>query len=184
VRKLIYFTVVSLDGYIDRPDSDLEWVKVDEELHTFFNELEHDISVYLYGRRMYELMQAYWPNAATQSDLVYEVEFSRIWKKIPKIVFSSALDEVEGNARLFKGDAVEEVTRLKHTSGGDLEVGGAILAAALMQAGLVDEYRIFIMPVLLGAGTPMIPALAAALPLKLIETRVFGSGVVYLRYER
>lgn len=183
MRKLIFFTMTSLDGFIDTPDGSGDWVIMDEELHTYLNNLERELGAYLYGRRMYEIMAAYWPSAGTQSSLAYEVEFSRIWKKKPKIVFSSTLEQVEGNATLVRGDPVEEVTRLKAQPGPDLEVGGAKLASALLQAGLVDEYRIFVHPVLLGAGTPMFPLLNEAINLRLLETHLFHTGVVYLRYQ-
>src|SRR5512146_1756156 len=113
MRKLIYFTMASVDGFMDSQDRDLDWVHIDEELHSYVNKREREIGAYLYGRRMYELMNAYWPTADTQSSVPYEAEFSRIWKQIPKVVFSSTLEGVEGNARLVRGDAVEEVKRLK-----------------------------------------------------------------------
>jgi dihydrofolate reductase len=184
MRKLIYFIMASLDGFMDRPAGDLDWVIVGEEEHRFVNDLEREAGLYLYGRRMYEIMESYWPTADTQSDVDVEREFSRIWKEIPKVVFSSTLESVAGNARLVRGDAVEEVTRLKAQEGKPIEVGGANLAGALMRAGLVDEYRIFVQPILLGAGTPMFPALQEAANLRLVETHVFQSGVVYLRYQR
>jgi dihydrofolate reductase len=182
MRKLIYFTMASLDGFIDHPDSSLDWVIVDEELHRFINGLESQAGAYLYGRRMYELMQAAWPPVENDpSAPAFMVEFSKIWKKIPKIVFSSTLERVEGNARLVKEDPVETVKRMKDEPGPDLEVGGAVLASALMRAGLVDEYRIFIQPVALGAGTRMFPPLDEVVKLRLVETKAFGSGVVYVR---
>lgn len=184
MRKLIYFTMASVDGYMDRPDGNLDWVVVDEELHTYINNLEREVGANLYGRRMYEIMNAYWPTADTQSNLAFEQEFSRIWKQIPKYVFSQTLDQVEGNAILVKGDLVEEVKRLKEEPGGNLEVGGAVLASTLMQAGLVDEYRLFIHPVILGAGTRMIPPLNEAVNLRLVDMHTFHSGVIYLNYQR
>jgi len=183
LRKLIYFTMASVDGFMDRPDRNLDWVIIDEELHTYINNLERGIGGYLYGRRMYEIMEAYWPTADTQSNLAFEVEFARIYKKIPKIVFSKTLERVEGNARLVRENVVEAVTSLKEQPGNDLEVGGANLASTLIQAGLIDEYRIFVHPVILGAGTPMFPALDAATQLRLVETHLFRSGVVFLRYQ-
>ncbi len=184
MRKLIYFTMASLDGFIEGPDHTIDWVIVDEELHRYVNEREREIGAYLYGRRMYELMQSYWPTADTQSNLAFEVEFSRIWKQIPKIVFSRTLERVEGNARLVRGDVIEEVTRLKEQPGNDIEVGGAELAATLIRAGFVDEYRIYVQPVILGAGTPMFSALDRAIHLRLVESHTFGSGVVFVRYQR
>ena len=183
MRKLIYFTMASLDGFIEGPGHNLDWVMVDEELHRFLNQREREIGGYLYGRRMYELMQSYWPTADTQSDLAYIVEFSQIWKQVPKFVFSQALERVEGNARLVRGDIVAEAARLKEQPGQDLEVGGAELAAALMRSGLIDEYRIYVQPVILGTGTPMFPAQQEAVKLRLVETHTFGSGVVFLRYQ-
>ena len=184
MRKLIYFTMASLDGYMDTPDHNLDWVIVDEELHRYINNLERTIGAYLYGRRMYEIMQAAWPTAETQSHLAYEVEFARIWKEIPKVVFSRTLERVEGNARLVREDVIEEVTRLKEQPGKDMEVGGANLASTLIRSGLVDEYRIYVQPIILGAGTPLFPALDRAMKLRLVETRIFSSGVVYMRYQR
>ena len=184
MRKLIYFTMASLDGFMDKPDHNLDWVIVDEEEHSYVNNLERELGGYLYGRRMYEIMNAYWPTADTESDLAFEAEFSHIWKQIPKTVFSSTLERVEGNARLFRGDVIEEVVRLKEQPGKDLEVGGSQLAASLMQAGLVDEYRIFVHPVLLGNGTRMVPSLDEPVQLRLVESHTFKSGVVFLRYQR
>lgn len=181
--RVLYSMSVSLDGFAAGPDGGIDWVIVDEELHRYVNALERDIGGYLYGRRMYELMQAYWPTADTQSNLAFEVEFSQIWKQIPAIVFSSTLERVEGNARLVREDPVETTRRLKEQPGRDLEVGGAELASALMRAGLIDEYRIFVQPVILGAGTPMFPALDEDIQLRLAETHTFHSGVVYLRYQ-
>jgi dihydrofolate reductase len=114
----------------------------------------------------------------------YELEFARIWKATPKIVFSKTLEKVEGNARLVTGDAAEEVARLKEQPGKPLAVGGAGLASTFIKLGLIDEYRLFVSPVVLGAGTPYFPALDERIKLELVETRTFGSRVVYLRYQR
>jgi dihydrofolate reductase len=182
MRKLIYFAMVSLDGKIETTDRSLEWVVIDEELHRYLNKLEREAGEYLYGRRMYELMHPYWSTAGTLSDQAVEREFSVIWKQIPKIVFSQTLEKVEGNATLVRTDAVEEVTRLKSQPGGHLEVGGAELAGSLMHAGLIDEYRLFVQPVILGAGTPIITPVNGPVKLRLAEQHPFRSGVVYLRY--
>jgi dihydrofolate reductase len=112
-----------------------------------------------------------------------ELEWAAIWKQLPKVVFSTTLESVEGNARLVRGDAVAEVARLKEEPGdGALGVGGAGLAASLVRAGLVDEYGLFVYPVVLGAGTPFFPPVEDRIALELVETRTFGSRVVYLRY--
>jgi dihydrofolate reductase len=184
VRKIIFFTMISLNGYMEKPGDSPDWVSVDEELFRYINHLKRQVGGYLYGRGMYENNQALWSTADTQSQLDYEVEFVQIWKQTPAIVFSSTLERVEGNARLERGDPVAVVTRLKEQPGPDLEVGGAQLAYTLIQAGLVDEYRLFVQPILLGTGRPIFPALNEAIRLKLVETHTFHTGVVYLRYQR
>ena len=127
----------------------------------------------------------YWETAEEQpSSPEHELEFARIWKAIPKIVFSKTLERVEGNARLVRDGAAEEVAKLKEQPGKDLAVGGAGLASTLMKAGLIDEYRLFGSPVVLGGGTPYFPALDERINLELVETQTFASRVVYVRYRR
>jgi dihydrofolate reductase len=157
--------------------------QVDDELHAFFNDEARAMSAFLYGRRMYELMTDYWPTAETDpSATPAMLEFARIWKDKPKVVFSRTLERVEWNSRLVRDDAADEVARLK-AQPGDMDVGGPTVAAPLIRLGLVDEYRLFVHPVILGAGTRFFPALDDRIGLRLQETRTFGSGVVYLRYE-
>ena len=182
--KIIYKTHVSLNGLIEMPGERPDWVIVDEELFRYSNDLERQVGGYLWGRRMYENNQALWATADPQSMEAYVVEFLQIEKQIPVIVFSSALERVEGNARLERGDPVAVITRLKEQPGPDLSVGGVQLASALIQAGLVDEYHIFVQPIILGAGRPPYPALNESLRLKLVETHTFHTGIVYLRYRR
>ena len=182
--KIIYKTTVALNGLIEMPGSSPDWVIADEELFRYMNNLERQVGGYLWGRGMYENNQTLWATADTQSMLAFEVEYLQIWKQIPTIVFSSTLERVEGNARLERGDPVAVVTRLKEQPGPDLSVGGVQLASALIQAGLVDEYQIFVQPIILGAGRPIYPALNEAVRLKLVETHTFHTGIVYLRYQR
>lgn len=175
---------VSLDGFVETPDRSLEWVRVDEEFHRVFNDDARAMSAFLYGRRMYELMSGYWPTAESDpSATPVEVEFARIWTTKPKIVFSRTLDEVGWNSRLVRDGRIEEVARLRAEPGFDMEVGGPTLASALIQAGLVDEYRLALHPVVLGGGTPFFPRLEDRRDLRLLEARTFQSGVIYLRYE-
>jgi dihydrofolate reductase len=182
--RLIYSMSVSLDGFVETPSRSLDWVLVDEELHSVFNDQAREVSASLYGRRMYELMAGYWPTAEVDpSATPAELEFAGIWRETPKIVFSSTLERVDWNSRLVRGDAVEEVERLRAQPEYVMDVGGPTLASTLMRAGLVDECRLFVHPVILGAGTPFFPPLDARIGLKLIDTRTFSSGVVYLRYE-
>jgi dihydrofolate reductase len=182
MRKLIYSFGVSLDGFIAGPDGEIDWGAPDEELHRFHNQQARETDTQLYGRRLYEVMR-YWETAEEQQSLTeHELEFARIWKETPTIVFSRTLETVEGNARLVRDGAAEEVARLKAQPGRDLAVGGAGLASTFMKLGLIDEYRLLVSPVVLGGGTPYFPALDERLNLELVETRTFGSRVVYLRY--
>jgi dihydrofolate reductase len=182
VRKLIYSMGVSLDGYIAGPDGEIDWSAPDEELHRFHNQQAREVGAQLYGRRLYEAM-APWESAHERPAAPeQELEFARIWKETPKIVFSTTLEKVDGNARLVSDGLAEEVTELKRQPGQDLAVGGARLAATFVKLGLIDEYRLFIGPVILGGGTPYFPALEERINLELIETRTFGSRVVYVRY--
>lgn len=184
MRKVIYSMSVSLDGFIETPNREIDWVIVDEELHTFFNNQAREMGAFLYGRRMYELMVDYWPTADTKpSRPAYEVEYARIWKNTPKIVFSKTLDKVEWNSRLVRDNIAEEITKLRAQPGKDLSVGGPTLASTFMQLGLIDEYQLFMNPVVLGSGTPFFPALHNPIKLQLIQARTFSSGVVYLRYQ-
>jgi dihydrofolate reductase len=139
--------------------------------------------VHLCGRRLYETM-VYWETAEESALAAEYVEFAQTWKALPKLVFSATLESVVGNTRLARDDIGEEVSRLKQQPGKDIAVGGAGLARACMKLGLIDEWRLFISPVLLGGGTPYFPTLEKGIDLELIETRTFGSRVVYLRYRR
>ncbi|HEX9738681.1 MAG TPA: dihydrofolate reductase family protein [Candidatus Limnocylindria bacterium] len=181
--KLIYALNVSLDGYVETADHAIDWANVDDELHTWFNDLARESDASLYGRRMYELMAAYWPTAGSDPAATEAMlDFARIWIETPKVVFSSTLPSVEWNSRLVRGDIGDELARLRTEFDGDLDVGGPTLASAFIRRGLVDEYRLLVHPVILGAGTPFFPQLETPIRLRLTETRRFESGVMYLRY--
>ena len=185
MRKVIYAMSVSLDGFIEAANGDLSWSDPDEELHRHFNERESEIDIHFYGRRLYENMAAYWGTAdQNPSAPQHEIEYARIWQNMPKVVFSTTLDRVGWNSRLVRGDIPGEVNRLKALPGKDLSVGGAGIASAFMQLGLVDEIRLYLRPVLLGGGKPMFGPLRERISFRLVETRVFGSGVVLLTYRR
>ncbi|MDQ3938498.1 MAG: dihydrofolate reductase family protein [Chloroflexota bacterium] len=182
--RLIYVMNVSLDGYVETPDHSLDWANVDDELHTWFNDRAREVQASLYGRRMYELMAAYWPTAESDPQATRPMrEFARIWLETPKIVFSSTLSSVEWNSRLVRGDVTEELARLRQEFDADLEVSGPTLAAEFIRRGLVDVFGLVIHPVVLGAGTPFFPTLQNRIPLRLTETRRFESGVTLLAYE-
>ncbi len=183
--RVIYSMMVSLDGFVETPRRELDWVLIDEELHAFVNAQTREIGTQVYGRRLYELMAGFWPTAdADPSAPDYIAEFSRIWKDTPKIVVSKTLESVEWNSRLVRDVDAEEIASLRRQPGHDLSVGGPTLAASFARRGLIDEYRLFVHPVVLGNGTPFFPPLDHRIDLQLAESRTFGSGVVYLRYQR
>jgi dihydrofolate reductase len=183
-RKLIYSMTVSLDGFIAGPGGEIDWSAPDEELHRFHNDQTRELGVHLCGRRLYEEM-LFWETAERNpSASEVTIEFARIWNALPKVVFSRTLAKVEGNATLARDDVATVLAKLKEQPGKDLAVGGAGLAGACIELDLVDEYRLFVAPVVLGGGTPYFPDLAGRIELELLETRTFGSRVVYLRYGR
>ncbi|SDZ51555.1 Dihydrofolate reductase [Evansella caseinilytica] len=182
-RKVIYSQMVSLDGYIEGPNGEIDWGTPDRELFNFINELESDIDIHLYGRRTYENMANYWPAVERNpKSTEQEMEWAHKWVEIPKIVFSKTLDKVEWNARLIKDNISKEIAKLKAQPGKNCSLGGAALASTFIQLGLIDEYCLYIYPVALGRGKPLFPLLNARIHLQLIETRSFDSGVVFLRY--
>lgn len=184
MRKLIYSLGISLDGFIAGPNGNIDWTAPDEELHRFHNLQTREIGVHLCGRRVYEVM-TYWETADQDPSAAdYTLEFAHIWKSLPKIVFSKTLEQVVGNTTLLRGGVVEEVIKLKQQPGKNLAVAGAGLASTLIKHNLIDEYRLFINPVVLGAGIPYFPPLEQRIHLELLETRTFSSRVVYLRYQR
>jgi dihydrofolate reductase len=182
--QLIYEFNVSLDGFVETSDHSLEWSLVDDELHGWFNDQARTVQASLYGRRLYEVMAAYWPTAESDPEATeVTLEFARIWNATPKFVFSTTLDVVGPGCRLVSGDVSERLAEIRSEFDGDLEVGGPTLASAFIERGLVDRYRLVVHPVILGSGTPLFPALRHAIGLRLRETRTFRSGVVYLGYE-
>jgi dihydrofolate reductase len=181
--RLIYTLNVSLDGFIETRDHSLDWSVGDDELLTWFADRARGLAASLYGRRLYELMSAYWPTAQDDPAATEPMrEFGRLWLSIPKIVFSSTLTSVDWNSRLVRGDVGELLTRLRTELDGDFEVGGPTLASAFIKRGLVDRYELVVHPVILGSGTPYLPPLDAPIRLRLTDTRTFASGVTYLGY--
>ena len=184
MRKLIYSMTSSLDGFVKDPDGKIDWSAPDEELHRFHNDRVRETGAELCGRRLYEEM-TYWDTVHEDPSAPdFVLEFARIWQALPKVVFSNTLKHVEGNARLATRGVAEEVAELKAQPGKDLAVGGAGLAASCIRLGLVDEYQLFVSPVVLGGGTPFFPPLDERVELELLDTRTFGSRIVYLRYGR
>ncbi len=183
MRKIIYRMLVSLDGFIEAADGDISWATPDAELHQHFNDLESTVDGFLYGRRLYENMAAYWPTADQDPAASEQVkEYARVWRPKPKIVFSTTLRKVEWNSHLVKENVAETVNLLKDQPGNDLTVGGAGLAASLMELGLIDEYWLYVYPLILGSGKPMFGPLRDKIGLRLLVNRAFSGGVVLMRY--
>lgn len=185
MRRIVVVSSISVDGFFEGPDRGLEWNLVDEEVHQHFNDFLGEMSAFLEGRVTYELMEEYWPTADQDPDVSPTMaEFAGIWRQMPKVVYSRTLERVGPNATLVRDVVPEEVRALKARPGGDMVLGGPNLTAAFEQHGLVDEYRLYVHPVVLGRGHPLFPPSDDRIHLRLIETRRFGNGVVMLRYER
>ena len=180
---VIYKMSVSLDGHIAGPDGSIDWAAPDEELMRFHIEQTRQLGAHLCGRGLYEDMLPWETAEETRSD-PNALEFARIWKALPTVVFSSTLKTVEGNARLATGGVAEELAALRAQSGKDVSVGGAGFASTLVERNLIDEYQLLVSPVVLGGGTRYLPALDHRVDLELVEARTFGGRVVYLRYRR
>ncbi|MEV8103335.1 dihydrofolate reductase family protein [Streptomyces sp. NPDC088135] len=185
MRKIVLMMSVSLDGFIEGPDREIDWHLVDDELHRHFNEQLRTMGGFLDGRVTYRLMADFWPTADSDPSVTGPVaEFAGIWRDMPKTVFSRTLERADWNTTIRREVDAEEIRALKARPGGDLCLGGADLAATFMRLDLIDEYRIYVHPVLIGRGTPLFPDSAVRTGLRLAGTREFGNGVVLLRYER
>lgn len=185
MRKVIYSISISLDGYMEAPDGSIDWGIVDEEFHTFANQLAREADTFLYGRKLYETMVPFWPNAYhDQSAPAYVREYAGIWRNATKFVFSNSLDRVDAGCQLVKEDILTFMKDLKARPGKDMGLGGAELAETFLSLNLIDEFGIFIHPVILGGGKPFLPERERPLDLRLLGSRKFHSGVVYLHYER
>jgi dihydrofolate reductase len=185
MRKLILMMSVSLDGFIEGPHRELDWHMVDDELHGHFNDQLRTMGAFLEGRVTHELMAGFWPTADQDpASTKPMIEFAGIWRNMPKIVFSRTLERADWNAVVVRDVIPDEIIKLKAQPGGDLALGGAGLAASFMRHDLIDEYRIYVHPVVIGQGKLLFPSSGAKIHLQLAETRTFGNGVVLLRYQR
>jgi dihydrofolate reductase len=180
---LIYSMSVSVDGFIADREGGFGWSAPDEELFGFHLEQTRELGGFLCGRRLYETMLA-WETDPSLRDDESSSEFADLWCALPKVVFTRTLHEVQGNARLARGSLAEEVAAVQGATDLNVAIGGAGLAATAVELGLVDELRMFRNPVVVGGGTPYLPAVAHHVPLRLVETRTFGSRVVYEAYHR
>jgi dihydrofolate reductase len=181
VAKLIYSGIMSLDGYVADEDGTFDWSAPDPEVHEFVNDLERPIGTYLYGRRMYEVM-AYWETGPGAGDPPHVRDYGEIWRSADKIVYSSKLQEVSSaRTRIERAFDPEAVRELKATAVRDISIGGAELGGLAIRAGLVDEYHLFLTPVVVGGGTPYLPD-GVRVSLELLDEHVFDNGVVHLHY--
>ena len=183
MRSVTYSMGISLDGYIVGPDGTFDWTAPDPEVFRFWIDEIRGVDVHLMGRRLYETM-LYWETADQEQSLdEAELEWTALWKPLRKVVFSTTLSAVQGNARLASGDVAKEIERLRAEPGeGEIAIGGATLAAEAAALDLIDEYRVMVHPVLVGGGIPYFPRRERRVDLELVESRTIGSGVVYLRY--
>ncbi|MGQ0608636.1 MAG: dihydrofolate reductase family protein [Chloroflexota bacterium] len=183
MRSVTFSMSASLDGYIVGPDGKFDWPGFDEEVFRFWIDEIREVDVHLLGRRLYETM-LYWETADQDPALGdAELEWAALWKPLPKVVFSTTLSAVEGNARLASDGLAQEIERLRAEPGeGEIAIGGATLAAEAAALDLIDEYRTMVYPVLVGGGIPFFPQRERRVDLELVETRTFSSRVVYLRY--
>jgi dihydrofolate reductase len=179
VAQLIYTAITSLDGFIADEEGNFDWGEPSEEVHTFVNDLERPIGTYLYGRRLYDVMVA-WETIADEQPFVQD--YARIWRAADKIVFSRSLETVTSERtrieRSFDPDAIRE---MKASADKDISIGGPTLAAQAFGAGLVDEIRLFLAPIIVGGGTRALPN-GVRRPLELLDERRFDNGMVYLRH--
>ncbi|TDQ43592.1 dihydrofolate reductase family protein [Actinorugispora endophytica] len=183
MRSVTYSMGVSLDGYVVGPDGGFDWTPPDEEVFRFATDEVREAGVHLLGRRLYETMR-YWETVDQNPSLDFStLGFAAVWRALPKVVFSTTLSAVQGNARLASGGLAEEIERSRAEPGdGNIAIGGATLAAEAAALGLIDEYRARVYPVLVGGGIPFFPRHERRVDLELVETRAFSSGVVHLRY--
>ena len=186
MRKVTLSNLVTLDGFFEGPNKELDWFIVEEEFNQYANELLSKVDAILFGRVTYQLMADYWPAAATNpSTPKSDFEIADKMNNLPKIVFSKTLQEVKwNNSRLVKENIAEEISKMKQQSGKDMVIfGSGSIVSTFMQHGLIDEYRIIVNPIVLGNGNPLFKGINGKHNLKLLGTRVFSSGVVILYYE-
>ena len=184
MRKIIVQMSVSLDGYFEGPDRDISWHQISEEAHQDVNDFLRTMSAFLQGRVVHELMVDYWPEADQAPDAgPAERDFAAIYREMPKYVYSSTYDNTAWNATMVRTVDPEEVRALKEQPGGDMVVGGGNLVESFLKYDLIDEWRLYVVPVILGAGRRLFPE-GVRMPLRLTQSHVFDNGVILTRYAR
>ena len=185
MRKIIWAMSVSVDGYMEGPDREIDWHMVDDELHRHMNGWLAGAGGFVDGRVTYELMADFWPTADQDPAAPPAVvEIARIWRDMPKVVYSRTLQRAAWNATIVSDVAPTDVLALKAQPGGDVADGGAVLGSEFARHDLIDEYRLYIHPVVIGRGRPMPQPSDAKVALQLVETHAFGNGVVMLRFDQ
>ena len=181
MARLLYSAISSLDGYVNDEQGGFDWAAPDEAVHAFVNDLVRPVGTHLYGRRMYEVMTA-WETMDTRDEPAVIQDFASIWRGADKIVYSATLPAVSSaRTRLVREFDPEAVRRLKGSATHDLSIGGPTLAADAIRAGLVDDYHLFLTPIVVGGGTRSLPD-DVRLRIELVDERRFENGVMYLRY--
>jgi dihydrofolate reductase len=181
MADLVYSAIASLDGFVADAQGDFQWAAPDEEVHAFVNDLERPVGTYLYGRRMYEVMEA-WETMPTEGEPDALRDFAEVWRAADKVVYSTTLDAVStARTRLVRSFDAAEVAAMKEAADRPLGIGGPGIAASALRAGLVDELHLFFHSIVIGRGTPWLPD-GLRMPLTLVDERRFTSGVVYVRY--
>jgi dihydrofolate reductase len=184
LRKIVVMMSVSLDGFFEGPNGDLSWHDITHELHSEFNDVLRPMSLFIDGRVMHEMMSDYWPTADQHPDSTEtENEFAAIWREKPKRVYSRTLDTTDWNTTVLREVDPDEVRALKEQPGGDMALGGADLTASFLAHDLVDEFRLYVHPVVIGAGRRLFHE-GRQIPLQLVESRSFDNGVLLTRYQR
>jgi dihydrofolate reductase len=182
LANLIYSAIASLDGYVADEDGNFDWAAPDAEVHSFVDELERPVGTYLYGRRMYEVMLAWETVSTDAAQAPFMRDFAEMWRAADKVVYSRTLEaESSARTRIERDFDPDAVAGMKASAGQDIAVGGPNLASHAIRAGLVDEFQLFVTPILVGGGQHWLPD-GAQLPLELVDERRFGNGVVYLSY--
>ncbi|MEU4250109.1 dihydrofolate reductase family protein [Amycolatopsis sp. NPDC026612] len=185
MREIVYAVHTSLDGCVEGPNGEFDWPVMGVELSGYSRELSASCGEFAYGRKVWDMMSGYWPNAESISDHPHDIAFAPVWRETPKVVFSRTLEKADWNTRVVGGDLGDAVASLKAEPGKNLLLmGGADLAAELTARGLIDEYQVFVHPVVLGGGKRPFAEGTARLGLELVESRTFDGSVVLLRFRR
>lgn len=185
MREIVYTVHTSLDGCVEGPNGEFDWAAMGPELSGFSQELSARCGEFAYGRKVWDMMAAYWPTAESTSDHPHDIAFAPVWRKTPKVVFSRTLEKADWNTRVVGGDLAEVVRSLKAEPGGDvILMGGGELAAELTARGLIDEYLVFVHPVVLGGTKRPFAAGTPRLGLELLESRTFDGRVQLLKLRR